>query len=422
MGQCRPQVAMKFKLKTKFILLAVLMACASLPSHILNSIATQTGKTEDHIVALLILDAASIIMTLIVPLYAIRSIFRPQAHIMTALQSMANNDHNISMPYMGRTDEMGDMARAIDIFRANADRIVTMAEERSFEQKHAEEQRRKIILDFAGSFETNVKGIVDIVASAATQMDAVARSVAKIAKTNQTKLHALTDEVAGAMHNVQAVAHSTTELTQAMTDINNEVTRASSITSSAVEKAKAADTAVQGLSDAAQKIGEVVAMINNIAGQINLLALNATIEAARAGEAGKGFAVVAAEVKNLATQTTKATEQIADYIGSIQNATQQTVDVIKGMGGTIHEMNAISGTIARAVENQGGTTRNIADNIHSAAAGTAEVSRNAADVSASSIETNESATQMMSATSELSKQSEILRSEVDKFLVSVRMG
>jgi methyl-accepting chemotaxis protein len=338
------------------------------------------------------------------------------------MKKVADGDLTIEVPSLGRKDELGNMASALQVFKENGLAMKQMEEQQAMQKKVAEEQKKGAMREMANNFETNVKGVVDMVASAATEMEATSRSVAKIADDNKIKLKALTTQIDGTSRNVQTVSGATSQLSAAVSEINMQVNRASGVTASAVAEASQADGTVQGLSDAAQKIGEVVEMINSIAAQINLLALNATIEAARAGEAGKGFAVVASEVKSLATQTTKATEQIGQYISSIQTATGETVGVIKNIGSKIREINEISTTIAAAVEEQGVATKDIANNVQQAASGTEEVSRNAADVSASSAETGNAAGEMTAASSELSRQAEMLRSEVEKFLSGIRNG
>lgn len=378
--------------------------------------------STDHIYSLL--DKVILVIMLLcavgLPIFAAQAIFKPLQSMMQAMRQLADGNTATEVPYTDRVDEIGDMAKSVQVFKENAIKVSQLAEEQKKQEEKARVDKQKAMQDLASSFEANVKNVVDMVASAATQMDATSRSVANIAENSQSKLSALSGQIDSATRNVQTVASATSQLSAAVNEINKQVTRATSITSTAVEEAKKADTTVQSLTEAAQKIGEVVEMINSIAAQINLLALNATIEAARAGEAGKGFAVVASEVKNLATQTTKATEQIGQYISSIQGATGETVNVIKVIGRTIDEINQISTTIAAAVEEQSVSTQDIANNVQQAAQSTEEVSRNASDVTTTSKETGESANQMMAATTELSRQSEVLRREVDKFLSGVR--
>lgn len=364
----------------------------------------------------------SILIAIFIPFYANRGVFRPLGTMMQSMKRIAGGESKTTIPYTERSDEMGEMARTAVVFKENAQRVHDLAEEQKRRDQEAIQQRKNDMQTLANNFESSVKGVVDMVASAATEMEATSKSVAGIADTNKNKLKVLTSQIDGTSRNVQLVASSTSELSSAINEISAQVARAASITSSAVHEAEQADGTVASLTAAAQKIGEVLEMINSIAAQINLLALNATIEAARAGDAGKGFAVVASEVKNLAGQTTKATEEIAQYINSIQGATTETVGAIKNIGGKIREIDSIATSIAGAVEEQGVATKDIASNVQQAADSTNQVSKNAGDVASSSAETGESASQMMSATSELSRQSETLRREVDRFLAGVRAG
>jgi methyl-accepting chemotaxis protein len=272
----------------------------------------------------------------------------------------------------------------------------------------------------ADDFETNVKGVVEIVSSSATEMQATAQSMAATAEETNRQATSVAAAAEEASTNVQTVASAAEELASSISEIGRQVAESSRIASQASTQASKTNAQVESLASAAQKIGEVVELISDIASQTNLLALNATIEAARAGEAGKGFAVVASEVKSLATQTAKATEEIAGQISAIQAATTDAVTAIKEISTTIEQINDISGSVASAVEEQGAATKEIAHSVQQASAGTTEVSSNISGVTAAASESGTSATQVLEAAGELAKQSEKLRGEVDKFLVQVR--
>jgi len=274
----------------------------------------------------------------------------------------------------------------------------------------------------ADDFERQVKGVVQAVAGATVQLEAAADRMAKVADDTSQRSTTVAAGAEEASVNIQTVAAAAEELTASIGEITQQAARSASIAGNAMSEADKANDTVKGLADAASKIGEVVKLIHDIASQTNLLALNATIEAARAGEAGKGFAVVASEVKSLANQTAKATDEINAQIGSVQAATAEAVGAIKNISETIAKINGIASAIAAAMEEQGAATTEIARNVQQASLGTREVSETIVGVNASATETGRDAAQMRDATRSLSKQSEMLRVEVDKFLARVRAG
>ena len=275
-------------------------------------------------------------------------------------------------------------------------------------------------VEMADNFESNVKTVVESVASASTEMEMSARTLSATAEEASSQSTAVAAASEEASTNVQTVTAAAEQLAQSVEEVGRQVQQSSTIASNAVSEAQKTNEEVEGLATAAEKIGEVVGLINDIASQTNLLALNATIEAARAGDAGKGFAVVATEVKSLADQTATATEDISSQISAIQNATENAVKAIKGISGTIGELSEISSAIASAVEEQSAATREIAQSVEQAAAGTADVSQNITGVTSGAQQTGDASAQVLEAASELSKQAETLRSQVDGFLVEVR--
>jgi methyl-accepting chemotaxis protein len=291
------------------------------------------------------------------------------------------------------------------------------------EQQQAEAaaaDRRRAMHAMADSFERDVIGIVQTVSTAASQLQATAAAMTATAEETSRQCCAVSAASEQASTNVQTVASAAEELSGSIREISRQVTSSSTIAGEAVNEAQRSDTLVKGLAEAAKKIGAVTSLINDIASQTNLLALNATIEAARAGEAGKGFAVVASEVKNLATQTAKATEEIGAQISAMQGVTEQTVTAIDSIGGTIGKINEIATTIASAVEEQGAATQEISRNVQQAAAGTSEVSNNISSVTQAAGETGAAAGQVLQAAGDLSRQAEQLRGQIDQFLAAVR--
>ena len=369
-----------------------------------------------------IITKAAFYVLIIGVLFWVLNLFltKPVNAMTSAMGRLADGDLEVSIPGAGNEDEIGKMASAVQIFKENAIEVKRLEAEQAEQERIADEKKRQMMLVMANDFEASVGGVVGTVSSAATEMQASATSLSGTAEQTSNQSNLVASAAEEASTNVQTVASAAEELSSSISEISRQVAQSTQIASAAVHEVDGANQKVQGLADAANKIGEVVALITDIADQTNLLALNATIEAARAGEAGKGFAVVASEVKNLANQTAKATEEISTQISGIQSATTQAVDAIHSIGGTINNINEITSAIAAAVEEQGAATQEIARNVEQAAAGTSEVSSNITNVNHAASETGESAQELLSAASELSVQSETLRSEVDRFLVNIR--
>jgi methyl-accepting chemotaxis protein len=349
-----------------------------------------------------------------------RGITGPLSFIASNMMRLSEGDKNVETKFSDQPNEIGDLSRSMSVFLEKTIEMDRMREEQEASERRAAEEKRRGMLTLADAFESSVGRVVQQVSSASVEMQNEAESMTSIAEEATRKSTVVAAASEEASSNVQTVATAAEELSASIGEISRQVAQASQIASGAVQQAQDTNVKVQGLADAADKIGEVLALITDIADQTNLLALNATIEAARAGDAGKGFAVVASEVKNLANQTARATEEIGSQIGGIQAATQEAVEAIAAIGKTISQIDEVAAGIASAVEEQGAATQEIARNVEQAAAGTQEVSSNIAGVSQASNDTGEAATLIRAAAGELSSQSETLKLEVNRFLTEVR--
>jgi len=349
-----------------------------------------------------------------------RGLVLPVRALTGAMTRLAGGDIAAEVPATGRTDEVGAMARAVDIFKDNMIEADRLREEQEQQKASAAAGQKAALIRMADDFSASVGGIIDTVASTATEMQGAAQSLSATAEEANRQATAVAGAATRATSNVQTVAAAAEELSASISEIGRQVAQSSAMAVKAVDQAQRTNGTVDSLAQSAQTIGEVIGLIQEIASQTNLLALNATIEAARAGEAGKGFAVVASEVKNLASRTARATEEIANQIASIQSATGEAVTAIQSIGGTIGQINEIASAIASAVEQQGAATKEIANNVSQAAAGTNEVSSNIAGVTQASGEVGSASTQVLNSASELSKQAERLKTDVAGFLDSVR--
>ncbi len=349
-----------------------------------------------------------------------RGITRPVAGMTKAMTVLAGGDTSVEIPSRDNKDEIGDMAKAVQVFKDSMIETGRLRAEQEQQKKRAEQERRKGMMDLADKFEATVGGVVKTVSAASTELQATAQALAATAEETSRQSTAVAAASEQATTNVQTVSSATEELSSSIKEITQQVGESTRAAGDSARQATETNTRVLRLKESVQKIDAVVNLINDIASQTNLLALNATIEAARAGEAGKGFAVVASEVKALATQTAKATEDIAAQIREIQEETDQSVQSIGAITQTIGQVNAIATSIAAAVEQQGAATQEIARSVAQAAQGTSEVSSNIVSVNEASKQTGAAATQMLSAAQELSLNGETLKTQVENFLKEVR--
>ena len=368
-----------------------------------------------------LLWAAGLIALLcMIALLIARGLVRPLQAITKVMTELATGNLAVLVPGAERRDELGEMARAVEVFKVNAAARQRLEAEQKEQEGRLAAQRKADTERLANEFERSVGSIIETVSSAATALESSAKSLTATADRSQGLATVVANASGDASNNVQSVAASTEEMSSSVNEISRQVQQSAAIASEAVEQARRTNQRVGELSQAAARIGDVVELINTIAGQTNLLALNATIEAARAGDAGRGFAVVASEVKALAEQTARATGEIGQQIAGIQSATQESVGAIKEISGTIERLSEISSTIAAAVEEQGAATQEISRNIQQAAQGTHEVSSNITDVQRGASETGSASSQVLSAAQSLSQDSNRLKLEVGRFLNTVR--
>ena len=357
---------------------------------------------------------------LAIAVFIARSIIGPLGGLTSSMLKLADGIFDVVVAGVDRKDEVGEMARTVEIFKKNGLEVQRLKADQQEAERRAAQQRKADMIRLADEFEGAVGEIVATVSSASAQLEASASTLTTTADRSKelaTTVSAASEEASA---NVQSVASATEELSSSVNEISRQVQESARMAGDAVGQARTTTERVSELSKAAARIGDVVELINTIAGQTNLLALNATIEAARAGEAGRGFAVVASEVKALAEQTARATGEISQQITGIQTATQDSVGAIKEISGIIERLSEISSAIAAAVEEQGAATQEISRNVQHAAQGTEQVSSNITDVQRGATETGSASSQVLSAAKLLSSDSNRLKNEVGKFLNTVR--
>jgi methyl-accepting chemotaxis protein len=363
--------------------------------------------------------AVNLLLGVAVAILLARRIGRPIMGITATMTTLAGGDTEVAVPATNRSDEVGEIAKAVEVFKRNMIEAARLSALQA-EEHASREERAKEIDACTAAFDSSISTFIETVVSAANRMEAIARKMASATDHASNRAVGAAHAAEETASHVNSVAAATEQLSAAAAEIGHQMSSSTRVVEDAAKEATAADTRVQALADMAQQIGQVVQLIDQIAGQTNLLALNATIEAARAGEAGKGFAVVASEVKGLANQTAGATDEIRSQIASIQDAANEAVGVIRGIGATIGRVNEIAATVAAAIEEQGTVSREIAENAQHAAQATASVSTNIAETKQMTGDVTTAAAEVVEAAGALTKQSVRLKDEVETFLRAVR--
>jgi methyl-accepting chemotaxis protein len=374
-----------------------------------------------HAIQTMVIAAAlAALVVLALTMLIVRRVTKPLTSVTASLTAIANGKNDIAIDCDDRADEIGEIARTVAIFKSNAQERQRLREQQAAAAAAATEQRKTGLKSFVDEFQASVGGIIDRVQNSAADFERVARQLTQTARTTAALSGQSADASETASEHVRAAASASDELSNSISEIARRVQESSGIAAEAVKQAAATDARITELSEAGNRIGDVVKPITSIAEQTNLLALNATIEAARAGDAGRGFAVVAQEVKSLAGQTAKATEEISSHIGNMQVATAESVDAIKAIGQTIERISGIATAISAAVEEQHAATANIAQSVRAAAGGTADVAVNTRNAAQGADETGQTSNKMFVSAQGLSGESRRLKAEVEKFLDGVR--
>ncbi|WP_051357389.1 methyl-accepting chemotaxis protein [Azorhizobium doebereinerae] len=382
--------------------------------------AASLAAQQNGMMQILLFSVISIVAAIVSTLYSVFGIARPIRQISAAMDEVSGGDLSAHIPYATRNDELGDQARALTVFRDGLAEAERLREERTIEEREAAETRKIEMHSLADRFESAVGAVVNMVASAATELQNAASTLTSTAEETTAQATAVAAAANQATANVQTVAAAIEELSASAREIGARLSHSTEVADRAVSEVDQTNGQMTELRGSADQIGTIISLIDNIAGQTNLLALNATIESARAGEAGRGFAVVAQEVKGLAGQTAKATADISERISGIQDSTGDVLGAITGIARTIGEISEGTTAIAAAVEEQNATTAEVARNIQQAAAGTSEVTENIVGVERAAQASSTAAMQVLTSATELSQQAEALRAEVQTFLLSVR--
>jgi methyl-accepting chemotaxis protein len=371
--------------------------------------------------SLLVIGGLVVLLAAIMAVAIARSISRPLSMMTERMVQLADGDLNIDVPLLDDRHEMGGLARALQVFKQNRRKAeeLTAAQQAEHEAKLKRQEKLERVVN---DFHQRTARVIEAVARAAEYVQSHAQRLAEMARNSRASIEAVGHAAVDTTGNVQAVAGAAEELSTAVSDVNRRIGKSTDVARRAVSETERTNATMRGLVDAAQRIGTIVQVINDIASQTNLLALNATIEAARAGDAGKGFAVVAGEVKTLANQTTKATEEIQQQVGAIQGETGRAVEAIGNIGKTVDEMSEISTAIASAMEQQGATTQDIAKNINQAADRTREVSANVRSVGEAAETTSAAASELHKASDDLRNQAAMLEREMKVFIGEMKVA
>jgi len=375
-------------------------------------------QREELILAALV--AGAVLIGCFISFFVSAGIARPVVRIAQAIKSIAQGDYDVAIPAMGQQDEVGVIAEAVSTLKASSQEADSLRRDQEGAKVRAEAQRKAMLQRLAADFERQVKHVVDSVSHAAQAVGENAGEVATITKEASERTSKVVSAAQSASFDVRAVAAASEEMRASIDEIARQAILARGVAGDAVERASGSDEVIRGLAQSAQRIGEVVKLISDIAGQTNLLALNATIEAARAGETGRGFAVVASEVKALAAQTSKATEEVQNQVGTIQMATSEAVDSIEAVAKVIKNILEISSTIAAAVEEQGVVTREMATNIETSSRATDGVSSDMTQLDSAVSKTGEASSDMLDAAGVLHDQARQLNTAVERFLTELR--
>jgi methyl-accepting chemotaxis protein len=369
---------------------------------------------------IVLLSVVSVVAIAVFLIAIQKGISRPLTNVIGIVTALSQGDTDVEVSGQQRRDEIGQVAKALQVFKDNMIETARLRGEQEELKQRSDSEKKAVLGKLADDFESAVGEIVRTVSSASTELEAAATTLSNAADTTQKLSASVAAASEQASANVQSVASASEEMTSSITEIGRQVQESTRIANAAVEQAQKTDERITKLSQLASRVGDVTQLITTIAEQTNLLALNATIEAARAGEAGKGFAVVAQEVKALAAQTGKATNEISGQIAEMQSATQDSVVAIKEIGGTIAQISKIASVIAAAVEEQGATTQEISRNVQQAAAGTSQVASSVTDVNRGAGETGAASSQVLSSAQSLANESNRLKLEMDRFLATVR--